>query len=104
MFFKKEDKRGPQEVPSFLSRKIGENWGKLPRGEGYWVNYRMVTRPHPNKGEQTDFRIFDEGYANLKSIKVVDYATLDGYPDLVLLDGWFNKKSKEADVRLTKAA
>jgi hypothetical protein len=107
MFLKRNSGKnasGPEEVPRFLSRRIGEDWGKLPHMDGHWVRYKMVTRPQADKTEVFDFRIFDEGYTEAKGIKILDYASLDGYPDLVFLDGWFNKKSKESEIKLPKAA
>jgi hypothetical protein len=101
---RKDNTCGPVDVPRFLSKKIGGDWGRLPNVGGHWVRYKMVIRPQAGKVDTFDFRIFDEGYTEAKGVRVLSYASLDAYPEMVFLDGWFNKKSKEADVKLTRAA
>jgi hypothetical protein len=59
----------------------------------------MVTRPQANGGDDLDVRIFDKWHATEKKVQVLDYSSLDHHPDLVLLEGWFNRKAKKGAIK-----
>ncbi|MBN2124880.1 MAG: hypothetical protein JW821_11345 [Deltaproteobacteria bacterium] len=107
MFGKKKrgfESSAPFDVPSFVSRQIGNNWGKLPAAGGHWVHYKIVSRPSPEGGEVFDVRIFDEGQAIQEKVRIADYASLDLHPEMVLMEGRIDRKSGMADIRPKKAA
>ena len=104
MFGKKKNKNGPVKIDGHLSRQIGSEWGKIAMPGDHWVNYLAVKRQRPENQDIIDVRIFDEWKANEKKVKVVDYASLDTHPELVLLEGWIDNKSKTTDIRAKQAA
>ena len=104
MFGKKKTEMGPVKVDGTLSRKIGNEWGKIAMPGNHWVNYLAVKRPRPDDQDIVDVRIFDEFRASEKKVKVLDYASLDEHPDLILLEGWIDNKSKTSDIKAKKAA
>jgi hypothetical protein len=93
----------PQEITGKLARLIGEEWAKIPQSGDHWVKYLAVSRPRPDNGDVKDIRVFDEWSAAQKNLKVIDYASLDGAPDLILMEGWYDTKSGKADIK-AKAA
>lgn len=103
MFFKK-DQNGPRDLDGYVTRRIAGEWSKIPANSDHWVKYLEVTRPHPEDKDAVQIRIFDEWEANQKQVKVTDYSSLDQHPDLVLFEGWYNKKAKTSEIRFKKAA
>ncbi|MBU2498633.1 MAG: hypothetical protein KKE57_07030 [Proteobacteria bacterium] len=104
MFGKKKKEGAPVKIDGHLSRRIGSEWGKIAMPGDHWVNYLAVKRPRSENKDIVDVRIFDEFKANEKKVKVLDYASLDSHPDLVLLEGWLDDKSKKTDIKAKKAA
>jgi hypothetical protein len=90
---------GPTAVRGFLARIVGDDWGKLPRTEDHWVDYKAVMRPRPEGLDCFDVRIYDEWCAKQLKLKVVDYQSLDAHQELILLDGWVDMKGKRGEVR-----
>jgi len=99
MFWMKKNGNKPAAVSGAMSRLIGNEWGKLPRSGDHWAEYLSVMRPQNGGDEVVDVRIFDKWYVNEKGVAVTDYSSLDGHPDLVLLQGWFNKKTKKGEIK-----
>ena len=48
-----------------------------------------------NQETGLQIRVFDESEAQAKKIQVKDYTSLDGRPDLIIYDGWFDEGSKQ---------
>ena len=82
-----------------MARLIGDEWGKLPRNEDHWSEYLAVMRPKSSEGVVFDVRIFDKWSAVEKKVTVTDYSSLDLHPELILLEGWFNKKTKKGEIK-----
>ena len=61
-------------------------------------------RPRSENGNVFDVRIFDNWSARDKKVTVLNYASLDDRPDLVLIEGWFDKKSKKAEFKARSVA
>lgn len=99
MFWMKKDDGKPAEVSGAMSRSIGNEWGKIPRSEEHWAEYLAVMRPQGNGGDLFDVRIFDKWMVGERKVAVTDYSTLDDHPDLVLLAGWWNKKTKKGEIK-----
>ncbi|RJR48556.1 MAG: hypothetical protein C4576_08000 [Desulfobacteraceae bacterium] len=105
MFWMKKKNDGkPESIPAYLARLIGDEWGKLPRNGDHWAEYLMVTRPRSGGSEEFEVRIFDKWYATEKNVQVLDYSSLDANPDLVLLEGFFSKKTKKGSIKARKTA
>ncbi|MFH1123020.1 MAG: hypothetical protein V1758_05110 [Pseudomonadota bacterium] len=104
MFGKKKTEGGPVKIDGSLSRQIGSEWGKISMPGDHWVNYLAVKRAHSENKDIVDVRIFDEFKANEQKVKVFDYTSLDAHPDLILMEGWIDNKSKKSDIKAKKAA
>lgn len=99
MFWKKnsneEKESSPKNIPDAVGRFLVVGLGKNPD----WVwNLKAVMR---NKGKDKDLfdvRVFDQAKANSLNIKVKNFTSLGEHPELILYEGWFNKKTFEAKV------
>lgn len=100
---KKSGYQGPYRITGNLARLIGEEWGKLPQNGDHWVQYLAVSRPHPEDLKVIDVRIFDEWCASQKKVQVKDFYSLDGHPDLILMEGWYDQESNKGSIK-AKAA
>jgi hypothetical protein len=82
----------PKDIPEAVGRCLVVDHGKDPD----WVwKLKSVVLQHGEKN-RFDVRIFDEIQAGAKGIRVRDYTTLDEYPDLILFEGWYDKKSYQS--------
>jgi hypothetical protein len=102
MFWRKNKNDGrPVSVPASMARLIGEEWGKIPRTGDHWAEYLAVMKTR-NGADEVDVRIFDKWCASEKKVEVRGYSSLDPHPDLVLLEGWFDQKSKKGEIKARK--
>ena len=92
---------GPIKVDRTLYRIVGEGWSLLPASE-HWVRFMAVVRQHEDNQDVYDVRIFDQWCTDQKGIKVVDYASLDFHPDLVVFEGWLDRKTEDGSIQLNK--
>jgi len=94
MFWKKkkteeEKLPGPKGIPDIVGRYLVVNEKKDPD----WVwRLKGVVRP---AGKKKAFycRVFDENQAVRAGIKVKDWTSLDGHPELIIWEGYFDKES-----------
>ena len=104
MFGKKKKNQKPEELSGYLSRIMAEELEKAPPSTDHWVKYMVVQRPHENDADTLDVRVFDKYSADGKNLKITDYASLDSNPDLILFEGWYNRKKKQSDIKYKQAA
>jgi len=70
-----------------------------------WVwTLKTVVRPRPDGKDRFDFRVFDQAQVAAKKVTVKDYNSLDEHPNLILYEGWFDKKSMRVEIEDKKAA
>jgi hypothetical protein len=100
---KKSSYRGPYRITGSLARLIGEEWGKIPQSGDHWVEYLAVSRPHSENQEIVDVRVFDKWCATQKKVEVTDFSALDGHPELIVMEGWYDQKTNKASIK-AKAA
>jgi len=87
---------GPKSMPEVVGRYLVVRLGKEPD----WVwNLKSVSRPHPEEKNVFDVRIFDESQAGSKSVTVKNYHSLEEHPELILFEGWYDKKTMKAEVK-----
>ena len=107
MFWKNKKKTvgsGPRKVDKVLYEIIGKEWDNIPQDDGdHWVKYMAVMRPQQEDGDTYDVRIYDEGTAEKNRFRTIDYDTFDQNPELILFEGWFNRKAKKGEIKYTKA-
>jgi hypothetical protein len=85
----------PQSIPEQVGRQLVVKLGKNPD----WVwNLRAVIRKRQGEERVYDFRVFEDAKAAAKKIMIRNYTSLDTHPDLILFDGWFDKKSWETHI------
>jgi hypothetical protein len=92
---------GPKEIPELAGRFLVNTKKKDPD----WVwKLKSVVRKRPESKDAFDVRVFDESQAAQKGggVTVKDWNTLDEHPDLILYEGWFNKKTLEAELEERK--
>jgi hypothetical protein len=59
---------------------------------------KVVVRRRPETEGAFDCRIFDQSEASASGTQVKDYASLDGHPELILYEGWFDEGSKRVEI------
>jgi hypothetical protein len=102
---KKEKKeKAVIDIDRALYTLIGTELNTMTAPSDHWVKYKAAVRRQENNGEVFDFRIFDEWSVKEKMLKVVDYTSLDAHPDLIVMEGWYDRKSRKGDIKLKKAA
>lgn len=85
---------GPKGIPNQVGRDLVVNKGENPD----WVwGLKCVTRQKDGKNSY-DFRVFDDEDAVKNRVTVKDYSSLDQSPELILFEGWYDKKTNKAEV------
>jgi hypothetical protein len=85
----------PKDIPEPVGRFLVVDLGKDPD----WVwQLKSVVRAQAEKSRY-DVRVFDESQTSSKGVRVQDYTTLDGHPELILFEGWYDKKSNRAHMQ-----
>jgi hypothetical protein len=112
-FWKKETEKGesskakgqklpkPKDIPEAVGRYLVVELGQNP--DWVWL-LKSVIRPRQEEKNLYDVRVFDEGKAAQKSVTVKDYMSLDEHPELILYEGWFDKKSMDVHIEEKKTA
>ena len=97
----KEERKlaGPQAIPALVEkylvteRKMDPDLVKL---------LKALMRKNPNGGKWLHIRIFDHSEAQAKKIPVKDYTSLDGHPDLIIVEGQFDEAEKQVNLEEKK--
>ena len=95
MFWKRKETKegevklpGPKNIPDVVGRHMVVAEKKDPD----WVwKLKGVVRPAEKKAFYC--RVFDEAQAAQAGVKVKDWTSLDGHPDLILWEGYFDKET-----------
>jgi len=94
---KEENFSKPKAIPEPVGRYLVVDLGKSPD----WVwQLKGVLRSKEDK-YQYDVRVFDEAQARAKGVSVKNYITLDEHPELILFEGWYDKKYNSVHVQET---
>ncbi len=85
----------PEGMPNQVGRDLVVNKGE----DADWVwGLKCAKRQREKKNDSYDFRVFDEADAAKKGISVRNYTSLDQAPELILFEGWYDKKNNKAEV------
>jgi hypothetical protein len=85
----------PKNIPEAIGRYLVVSLGKDPD----WVwNLKAVMKDRGNEKDVFEVRVFDQSQAASRQIKVKDYNSFNEHPELILYEGWFNKKTFEVKV------
>jgi len=98
---KAEKLPGPKDIPGPVGSHLVVELKQNPD----WVwRLKGVVRRRLEGKDAFDFRVFDEAQVAAKKVKVKDYNSLNEHPDLILYQGWFDKKTMKVQVEEKKAA
>ena len=90
---------GPKQIPEPVRKYLIVRQKKNPN---LIATFKAVVRRN-GKGENVlDIRLFDESEAIVKNVAVKDYTSLDGHPELIFYEGWFDKKSGQVELQEKK--
>jgi hypothetical protein len=92
----------PKGIPDVVGRYLVVSLGKNPD----WVwNLKAVMRSNGADKDTFEVRVFDPSRVAERGIKVADYNTFDQHPEMILYEGWFNKRTFESKIQeMGKAA
>lgn len=86
---------GPKEIPEIVAKHLTDQMKMTPM---YVQFLKALMYPDSRSKDAFKIRIFDESETEVKKIRVQNYVTLDQYPDLILYEGWFDKKTKQVEL------
>jgi hypothetical protein len=87
----------PKEMPSQLGRHFVVNLQKPPD----WVwSLKLVERIRPESKNIADIRIFDPAKVRDADLRVKNFHSLENHPELILFEGWMDKKTKEFKIEV----
>ncbi len=88
----------PHNLPQAVGREI-LRLGKDP----VWVwHLKSVVYPNNKKKDRYNVRVFDETQATAKGVNVENYSSLNLYPELILFEGWYDRRSWKAHIKEKK--
>lgn len=82
---------GPKDIPELLGRYMAVEMKQDPNR--VW-SLKGVVRQVGNK--EFYGRVFDKAQAAKAGVQVKNWASLDDHPELILLEGYFNKETNTA--------
>jgi len=86
----------PKSIPDAVGRYLVVSLGRNPD----WVwNLKAVMRSNGADKDTFEIRVFDQSRVADKGIKVRDYNTLGEHPEMILFEGWFNKRTFETKIQ-----
>jgi len=82
----------PKEMPEAVGRYLVVDLHEDPD----WVwDLKVVERQRDQEKHLFDIRVFDPYKAGTQGAKISNYGSFDGHPELVLFEGWFDKKTRK---------
>jgi len=90
----------PKDIPELVGRYLVTELKQKP--DRVW-RLKAVVRPRSDDEDHFDFRVFDETQVAGTRVIVKNYNSLDEYPNLILYQGWFDKKSMKVQIEEKKA-
>lgn len=86
----------PKEIPDRIGMHLVAELHKNPD----WVwTLKAVERIKSESKQMADIRIFDPGRVVDARVEIKTFHSLDGHPELILYEGWMNKKTKEFQIQ-----
>ena len=101
-FWKKDENKkneklsGPRDIHDIVGRHLVVNMHKDP--DWVWDLKCVVCQRDPGQRYLFNVRVFDEREAGSKNVKVKNFDALDDHADLILFEGWFDKRSHIAQL------
>jgi len=91
---------GPKRIHESVGRHLVV---KLQADPDWAWNLKEVERQRPDAKSAFDVRVYDERQAASQNVTIKDYRSLDAHPDLILYEGWFDKKTMKVQIEDRKA-
>ena len=89
---KVERKFRPKELPQAIGLHLIVRLKEDPD----WVwTLKFVIQTRADDKHVVNFRIYDPLGARSEDVKVARFESLDGHPELILYEGWFNLSSEQ---------
>jgi hypothetical protein len=86
----------PQKIPEMVGRYLIDNL----KMDIVWVlDLKAVIRQRAGGKPGFDIRVYDALEMSEKKVQVKDYTSLDGRPDLILYEGWFDRQTKQLELK-----
>jgi hypothetical protein len=90
----------PIQLPSEVGRHLVVDLQQEPD----WVwRLRAVTSPKEEGGQTFWLRVFDPDTANARAFHHLTFEALNEHPDLVLFEGWYDKKTRKVELKPAEA-
>jgi hypothetical protein len=86
---------GPRPIPGLVGKHLTAEY-KMDADLVQLL--KAVVRRRPQAEEAFDCRIFDQAEAEAKEVQIKDCTSLDGNPDLILYEGWFDEETKRVEM------
>jgi hypothetical protein len=90
---------GPRPMPGLVSNHLITEYRIEP---DLAQILKAVVRRSPKAEKALDCRIYDESEAEASEVQIKDYTSLDGHPELILYEGWFDEGSKHVELEEKK--
>lgn len=82
--------------PKELPQSVGKHLVVDLKYDPDWVwGLKVVFMEKEGKKNLFDFRVFDPNHATIRGIGVKNYRSLDENTDMIIFDGWYNKRTEE---------
>ena len=92
---KAEKLPGPKGIPEAIGRYLVAELKQNPD----WIwKLKGVLCPRTDGKDRFNFRLFNKAQVKEKEIVIRNYTSLDEYPDLIIYQGWFDKKSMAVEL------
>ena len=99
MFWRKGAKEQRLHTPTGIPDLVGRHLVTDMKKDPDWAwKLKGVVRQRGEGKDTFDVRIFDEAEKVAKKVTVVDYTSLDEHLELILYEGWFDKKSMQVKI------
>jgi hypothetical protein len=92
---KAEKLPGPRPIPALVEKRLIADYKMDP---DLVHIFKAVVRRSPKVEKAFDCRIFDESEAEAGEVQIKDYTSLDGHPELIFYEGWFDEGSKQVEL------
>jgi hypothetical protein len=91
----------PKDIPDIVGGHLVTDYNQNP--DMVW-KLKAVKRRRQESKNAFDVRVFDDLEATTKKVKVKDYTTLDGHPELILYEGWYDLESRTVQLEVKRTA
>lgn len=89
----------PKDLPERVGRYLVVDLGMDP--DQVW-SLKAVTRPHVEVVSRRDIRIFNPASTDHAGLTIRNYDSLDMYQEMILFEGWYDKKSNQVEIKTKK--